>query len=102
MAGPAAFSDDGAMRSTPLGEAGSARRLLSPTPVEQQLGEEATERVPDDDGRRIERLDDLGVVVDDLGDTEPGQLARVFALLSTPSCLRGHSGASTSYPALVK
>ena len=49
--------------------------------VQQDLGERSPERVPHDDRRLVELIDDRGVVVDDIDGTDVVQGGGVFAQL---------------------
>jgi hypothetical protein len=66
--------------------------------VEQELGEQAAERVPHDD----RRADDAVVVVHDLGDAQPLQRRQVAAdRLDVAALQPRQAGASTWWPAAV-
>jgi hypothetical protein len=83
----------------PLRRGRAHRDPRAPEPaVEQELDDQAAERVSDQDGRLVECLDQRLVVVDDLVQPEALELLGRLALLLDAPCLRGHSGAETAKP----
>ena len=74
----------------------------SQTAVEQQLDDQAAEGVPDQHGRPLQRLDQARVVVDDLVESEPGELRRLLAERLDVAVLARPLGADTSKPRLPK
>ena len=66
----------------PFGGAGlSATPGAAEPAVEQQLDDQPAERVADQHRRLVELADQLLVVVDDLGQAEPGDVVGVLAQL---------------------
>ena len=81
-AGAAAFSDEKGQDEDALGRRGAhGDARPAETAVEQQLEDQSSERVADEDRRLVERADLLLVVVDDLVEAEALDLLRVFAEL---------------------
>ena len=70
--------------------------------VEQQLHDEAAERVSDEDRRLLERLDLTPVVVDDLGQTEALELLRSLSQLLYVSVLAWPLGSGDGEPSVAE
>ena len=71
-------------------------------PVEEDLGEQAAERVADEDGRLREVAHQAVVVIDDLADPRPASGDGSARISSIGRSLPGHAGAMQRYPSPSK
>ena len=87
----------------PFGGAGLERDAgAAEAAVEQQLHDQAAERVADQHGRLVERPDQRLVVVDDLVQAEPGELVAVGAELLDVAVLARPLGRGDGEAALAE